>query len=145
MISPGWTLIMPWLSMKDVGLSDLDKHVGKCKRKQKRTLYLTATSFLLTLGKEFNIASATLKEGLTSAPDYLTESELIEQVNQSYFLLIYILTSPSPPPRAPPNIFFCLDGKAWDWYRCLDTHSHQQYLPKKLCTSRRRPKTLSSH
>ena len=29
MISAGWTLVMPWMSMKDVGLTDLDKHVGK--------------------------------------------------------------------------------------------------------------------
>lgn len=85
MTSPGFTLIMPWLSFKDTGLPDLDKHIG--------TLYINIQSQLpfsinaerewcydLNAGATFTVAEVKLREGQTSPPDYLSESELIEQV-----------------------------------------------------------------
>jgi DNA topoisomerase III len=57
--TPGFTLIMPWLGVTD----DVLPHDMK-------------------EGERFSVTEVTLKEGKTSPPDYLTESELIDKMER---------------------------------------------------------------
>lgn len=59
MKSPGFTLIMPWLAMKDEYISDFEA-VKTCP-----------------------VTDILCQEGQTSPPDYLTESELIELMEKN--------------------------------------------------------------
>eukprot|EP01090_Pellita_catalonica_P021400 TRINITY_DN7999_c0_g1_i1.p1 TRINITY_DN7999_c0_g1~~TRINITY_DN7999_c0_g1_i1.p1 ORF type:complete len:842 (-),score=130.49 TRINITY_DN7999_c0_g1_i1:22-2547(-) len=61
-LEPGFTVLMPWLAVQDSGISDLQ---------------------LFNTGGDFTLHSATIREGVTSPPDFLTESELIGQMEKN--------------------------------------------------------------
>lgn len=75
-------------------------------------------------GEKLDIVELRLNEGLTSPPDYLTESEVIELV--CYYARFHC-------SRSCLIAFGTQDGEERHRYRRVHTDTHQQYLSAQLC------------